>query len=73
MPSATARTAAPAKRTAATPRSPASRFENRFTKSAAASPWLYRMPEMMMVISMCMTNTPTMAAWLSNHRAAMVR
>ncbi|MNV86904.1 hypothetical protein D3C71_1809730 [compost metagenome] len=40
MPSATARIADPASRIAATPRWPASRFENRFMKSAATSPWL---------------------------------
>ncbi|KAG0760036.1 hypothetical protein G6F22_019226 [Rhizopus arrhizus] len=73
IPSATARTAAPARRTAATPRGPANRFAKRLTKSDAISPWLYRIPAMTIVISMCMTNTPTIAAWLSSQCAAMVR
>ncbi|MNT07719.1 hypothetical protein D3C72_1424340 [compost metagenome] len=73
MPSATARIADAASRMAATPRGPARRFENLLAKSAATSPWLYRMPEMMTVTTICTTNTPTMAAWLSSHCAAVVR
>lgn len=73
MPSATARTAAPASRTADMPRCPASRLKKRSTNSAATSPLTYRMPAMTTVTSMCSMNTPTMAAWPSSQRAALVR